>query len=192
MCGGRGTRLDSDAEKPLFEVGGRPMVDHVREALAVSRVDTTYAVVSPNAPETHEHVTKDSRVVETAGEGYVADLAEALDAVETPVLTVAADVPLLDGEVVDSVLDAADGSTSVRVPRAMKQALGVSVDENGAWVATGVNVVGDDADAVVRKWDARLAVNVNRRSDAAVAERLLAARTAGTNSDEAVEGDDGP
>lgn len=192
MCGGRGTRLDADVEKPLFEVGGRPMVDRVRDALADSRIDATHAVVSPHAPGTHAHVAGDLPVVETAGDGYVADLSTALDAVGTPVLTVAADLPLLEGEVVDAVLDAADGSTSVRVPRALKELLGVSADVDGAWVPTGVNVVGDDADDVSRSYDARLAVNVNRRADAAVAERLLAARTAGPNTGERVEGDDGP
>jgi adenosylcobinamide-phosphate guanylyltransferase len=192
MCGGRGTRLDSDAEKPLFEVGGRPMVDRVAGALADSRVDTAYAVTSPHAPETRARVADGLPVVETTGEGYVVDLATALDAVGTPALTVAADLPLLDGEAVDAVLDAADGSTTVLVPAALKELLGASVDGDGAWVPTGVNVVADDADAVYRSWDARLAVNVNRRSDAAVAERLLAAETEGPNGGELVESDDGP
>ncbi|MCD2204287.1 NTP transferase domain-containing protein [Halobacterium sp. KA-6] len=192
MCGGRGTRLDSDVEKPLFEISSRPMVDYVRDALAESRVDATYAVVSPNAPETHAHLQGEIPVIETAGEGYVADLTTALDAVETPVLTVAADLPLLDGEVVNTVLDAADGSTSVRVPAALKDALGASTDEEGEWVPTGVNVVADDEDSVFRSYDARLAVNVNHRSDAALAERLLAPRTDASKPGGNVEGDDGP
>ncbi|NIC00193.1 NTP transferase domain-containing protein [Halobacterium sp. R2-5] len=192
MCGGRGTRLDSDAEKPLFEISGRPMVDYVRDALAESRVDTAYAVVSPNAPETRAHLDSELPVIETPGEGYVADLTTALDAVDTPVLTVAADLPLLDGDAVNTVLDAAGGSTSVRVPAALKEALGASTDGVGAWVPTGVNVVADDEDTVFRSYDARLAVNVNRRSDAALAERLLGPRTDAPKSTGDVEGDDGP
>ncbi len=192
MCGGRGTRLDSDAEKPLFEVSGRPMVDYVRDALAESRVDTAYAVVSPNAPETRAHLDSELPVIETPGEGYVADLTTALDAVDTPVLTVAADLPLLDGDAVNTVLDAAGGSTSVRVPAALKEALGASTDGEGAWVPTGVNVVAGDEDTVFRNYDARLAVNVNRRSDAALAERLLGPRTDEPKSGGSVEGADGP
>jgi adenosylcobinamide-phosphate guanylyltransferase len=194
MCGGRGTRLDADVEKPLFEVDGRPMVDYVCGALAASRIDTTYAVVSPHATDTQAHVAGDLPVVETAGDGYVADLLTALDTVDTPVLTVAADVPLLQADIVDDVVAAADGSTSVRVPRALKELLGASTDAGGdsAWVPTGVNVVGDDGDDVYRSYDARLAVNVNRRADAAVAERLLDARTAAGFRDDTVEGDDGP
>ena len=191
MCGGRGTRLDSDAEKPLSEVAGRPMVEWVRDALADSRIDITHAVVSPHAPETRAHLDGDLPVIETPGEGYVADLGVALDVVETPVLTVAADLPLLEGDAVDAVLDAADGSTSVRVPAALKDALGASTDSDEDWVPTGVNVVADDEDSTLRTWDARLAVNVNRRSDAALAERLLAG-TAGGNCGWDVEGADGP
>jgi adenosylcobinamide-phosphate guanylyltransferase len=218
MCGGRGTRLDADVEKPLFEVAGRPMVDHARAALAASSIETTYAVVSPHSPATREYLDGDLPLLDTAGEGYVPDLLEALDAVETPVLTVAADLPLLEAEVVNDVLARSEGSTSVRVPRALKEQLGVSVDSDGndgddggdgsgsgggadsydgesgradsAWVPTGLNVVADDADSVVRSYDARLAVNVNRRSDAAVAESLLTAIRADASEGEEV--DDGP
>jgi adenosylcobinamide-phosphate guanylyltransferase len=203
MCGGRGTRLDSDREKPLFPVAGRPMVDRVRDALAAAdRVDTVHAVVSPHAPATKRRLDGDLPLVETPGDGYVADLGVALDAVDPPVLTVAADLPLLAGDAVDDVLAAADGSTSVLVPRTLKECLGASVDndDHDAWLPTGVNVVGDSEadDAALRTWDARLAVNVNRRRDAAVAEQLLlllpdaAADTAGGNCGGDVEGADGP
>ncbi|WP_255198875.1 NTP transferase domain-containing protein [Halorarius litoreus] len=173
MCGGQGTRLDTDVEKPLVEVAGVPMVDRVREALAASRIDTTYAVVSPHGPETHAHLADDLPCIETPGDGYVADLQVALDRVDAPVLTVVADLPLLEGDAVDRVLEEVDGPTAVVVPRALKTALGASVDYEERWVATGLNVVGDDEYGHLRSWDARLAVNVNRKQDVAAAERLL-------------------
>lgn len=180
MCGGRGTRLDTAAEKPLFRVDGVPMVDRVLGALDdASSVDAVYAVTSPNAPETAAHV--DVPTVETPGEGYVDDLDAALadDRLSTPVLTVAADLPLLDGEILDRVLDAhSSGSLSVLVPADLKRDLGVSDDttfeRGGATVApTGVNVVGDAGDDAWLSDDRRLAVNVNTLADARVAERLL-------------------
>jgi adenosylcobinamide-phosphate guanylyltransferase len=179
LCGGRGTRLAFDGEKPLLPVGGEPMVDRVLDALAASRVGTAYAVVSPHGPETAAHV--DCPTVETPGEGYVTDLEAALaDArVAEPVVTVAADLPLLDGATVDAVLDAhGGGSLTVATPVSVKRALGVSVDtqfvHDGEAVApTGLNVVGGDPERTVVRDDARLAVNVNRRGDADVAERLL-------------------
>jgi len=178
MCGGRGTRLDTAVEKPLFEVCGQPLVDRVLAALDASDIETTYAVVSPHAPETAAHVSVPT--IETPGEGYVEDLDAALadDRVSTPVLTVAADLPLLAGAVVDDVLAAHEtGSLAVAVPAALKRQLGVSCDttfEAGGreLASTGVNVVGDDSDDLYVSHDARLAVNVNRPADATVAERL--------------------
>ena len=86
MCGGRGTRLNR-GEKPLVEVGGDPMVDRVLAALEGSRVDRVHAVTSPYVPETAAHLDGRVPCIEAAGEGYVADLAEALGAVDGPVLS---------------------------------------------------------------------------------------------------------
>jgi len=180
MCGGAGSRLDAPVEKPLLEVGGRPMVDRVAAALDGSRVGTTYAVVSPLAPDTRDHVALPT--VETPGDGYVADVERATDAVGTPVLTVAADLPLLSPGLVDEMLDAHGagdgGSLAACVPAGLKRRLGASVDETWTTAgrelaAVGMNVVVDDRDAVHLSHDARLAVNVNRRSDVALAEALL-------------------
>ncbi|ELY93969.1 4-diphosphocytidyl-2C-methyl-D-erythritol synthase [Natrialba hulunbeirensis JCM 10989] len=167
MCGGTGTRLESDHEKPLHPIAGVPMVDRVVDALESSQVETIYAAVSPNAPETHAHLSeadRDVRLVETAGEGYVADLLAALDRPEIsqPLLTVAADLPLLSAAVVDRVLAAYDerggaGSMTVCVPESRKRDCGVSVDsrlgqtgddaatapDGTALVPTGINVVGE-------------------------------------------------
>ena len=195
MCGGPGSRLDARVEKPLFEVGGRPMVDRVADALAGSRIETTHAVVSLHAPETGEHVRDDLGfpTIETPGDGYVEDLGAALDQHDgdTSVLTVVADLPLLEADVVDGVLDRyaggpggsdATASLAVYVPAALKRQLGVSVDEStrkgGRELApTGLNVVGpaagSDGERVHVSLDARLAVNVNRSDDAEAAEALL-------------------
>jgi adenosylcobinamide-phosphate guanylyltransferase len=178
MCGGRGTRLETDAEKPLFEVGGRPMVDRVTEALARSRVESVHAVTSPATHETREHLRERGvSTIEAPGEGYVADLGHALERVEAPVLTVVADLPLLAADAVDTVLEGyTDGSLTVCVPVDLKRRLGVSVDttlsEAPELAPTGLNVVGDGPDETMTSDDPRLAVNVNRLEDALVAEGL--------------------
>ncbi|RLM76597.1 NTP transferase domain-containing protein [Halorubrum sp. Atlit-26R] len=208
MCGGRGTRLD-DGEKPLVTVAGRPMIDRALDALAASRVETAYAAVSPHTPRTRERLVERQNgdgtepeprslelvVVDTPGEGYVADLQSALaEGPTAPTLTLAVDLPLLDGPAVDAVLDA-HGATdaealSVRVPAARKRELGASADAATRYdeaeggdaavdhVPAGVNVVGalDGAgdEAVRATRDARLAVNVNRPEDRRLAERILA------------------
>ena len=185
MCGGRGSRLDAGVEKPLFQVGGVAMVDHVLDALADSRVGAVVAVVSPHVPRTSDHLSVPT--IEAPGEGYVPDLAYALERVEGPVLTVAADLPLLEGDAVDAVLDAheerttaraGDESTAVCVSAALKRVIGCDVGEafehGGRELSpAGINVVADGEDAVHVTNDVRLAINVNRRSDATVAEGLL-------------------
>jgi adenosylcobinamide-phosphate guanylyltransferase len=212
MCGGRGERLRASAdavevpEKPLLAIAGTPMVDRVIDALAgAAPVEAVRAVVSPAAPDTRAHLRgraddrTDFAVVETAGEGYVADLTAALDdpAVARPVVTAAADLPLLAPDAVEAALGrSGDGARDLAacVPVALKTALGVSADrarEPGAGAdvvgpaagralaPTGLNVVGDGGtggdpapELVHAGWDARLAVNVNYAADAAVARRL--------------------
>lgn len=179
MCGGRGTRLGGE-EKPLRRVAGRRLIDRVRDALDASRVETIFAVTSPNAPTTAERAR--APVVETAGAGYVADLQAALEdrRVARPVLTVAADLPLLDGPTVDRVLDAAGGETlTAAVPAGRVRALGFSVDttmrHGGVAVRpAGINVVGAEPDRVWVTRDRRLAANVNRPRDLATAAWHLA------------------
>ena len=217
MCGGEGSRLESPHEKPLHPIEGVPMIDRVCAALADSRVGTIYAAVSPSAPETRAYLEGDGTstpeddvtchlegdetstperagvqgvtTIETAGESYVADLLAVLEesAIDTPVLTVAADVPLLEGIVIDRILEGhgeRDASRTVCVPVSLKRRLGVSVDatlESAAHLApTGVNVVGN-SDESMRSihYDPRLAVNVNRRTDARVAANYLQRRRSG-------------
>lgn len=180
MCGGKGTRLDASVEKPMFEIDGKPMVDRVCIAVAESRTDDVHAVVSPHTPETRRHL--DSRalsIIDAPGDGYVEDLSYALERVELPILTVVSDLPLLAGECLDRVISAHDrGSITVCAPAALKQQLGVGTDttfEHGGreLAPTGLNVVGDgDAETTYVTYDARLAVNVNRQTDAAVAEAI--------------------
>ena len=180
MAGGEGTRLNTSVEKPLFNVGNTPMIDSVLDALLGSQVKQIIVAVSPATPQTATHVSEHYgpgvRVVETDGDGYVEDLDDALAIADTPTLTVAADLPLLAAEPVDHVVDAAaaaDSSLSVCVPTALKRQLGASVDTARDGLApTGLNVVTETSDTMYVSYDARLAVNVNRRSDAQIAEAL--------------------
>lgn len=211
MCGGRGTRLAADVEKPLFEIADRPMIDRVLTALAGSAVERVVPVVSPHVPNTRAYLADRSgvdRLVETPGEGYVADIQTALadDRVEPPVLTVVADLPLLASDLVDLGLGHYDGrDLTVLVPTALKRTLDVSADTTRGHgghelAATGLNIVGevderdptdisvpgdsgrmehtativgdDETEVLLVSYDARLAVNVNRLEDAAVAEVL--------------------
>ncbi|MBS3759967.1 MAG: NTP transferase domain-containing protein [Halodesulfurarchaeum sp.] len=177
MCGGQGSRLEFEGEKPQYEIAGQPMIDRVIDALEASTVDQVSAVGSPQVPETRAHV--DIPVIEGTGDGYVADLSLALEQVEQPVLTLGADLPLLDGPAIDWVLDAYDtGSAMVAVPVERKTELGVSIDSTSEYqgtivTPTGVNVVGDpEPEDTLMTTDPKFAVNVNRPRDAWIATVL--------------------
>ena len=183
MCGGAGTRLDIPTEKPLVDVGGTPMIDRVLDALAASGITTRCAAVSPQTPATHRHLDRrdDVTVLETPGDGYVADLQTALSDRTTPVMTLAADLPLLVGSLLDRIRTAyTGGSMTVVVPAVIKRHLGVSVASAtvvDGQAPTGVNiVVPGETDATDRQtyvsYDIRLAVNVNRVRDREIAEAI--------------------
>ncbi|MEF8812355.1 MAG: NTP transferase domain-containing protein [Halovenus sp.] len=172
MCGGSGTRLAADTEKPLVPIGGVPMVERVRQALAASDIEHTYAVTTSRAPATAASL--DLPIIRTPGDGYVADLDCALadGRVSRPVLTVAADLPLLDAGAVDTVLESVgEGSLTVAVPVGRKRALGLSVDtvlwhDTRRLTPAGINVVAaPDSGRVLVTRDRRFAANVNRPAD---------------------------
>lgn len=179
MCGGKGTRFDSPKEKPLVRIAGTPMIQRVIPAVRDSDCDTTYAVSSPDTPETTRTVNLPT--INTPGEGYVSDLQTAIadERISLPVLTVAADLPLLTSTLINRVLVRQSGeSVTVCVPAALKRRLGVSIDdvfmhEDRPVVPAGVNIVSDTESSIVVSFNARFAVNVNRMSDRAVAEDLL-------------------
>ncbi|KDE59075.1 cobalamin biosynthesis protein CobY [Halostagnicola sp. A56] len=184
MCGGRGTRFEGSTEKPLYPIDGVAMIDRVRHALEASRVESIYAAVSPNATETATHLETTDGVtpIETAGDGYVADLVAALERpeLEPPLVTVGADLPALCAPVLDRIVHQhgeADASRTVCVPAALKRRLGVRIESRleskPHLVPTGVNVVGTtDQDMTHVSYDPRLAVNVNRLEDAPIASDI--------------------
>lgn len=182
MSGGRGTRLDYNGEKPMYEIGGEPMIERVLNALEHSSIGQIKVAVSPHTPETREHVEKlGAEVLETRGEGYVEDLKECLEnEVETPVMTVVSDLPLLDPDIVNEVLEEYENleeevSVSVCTTLEFCEGLGIEPDTSfGGLVPTGVNIVGDsNEDEYMVINDVRLSVNVNTLSDAIIAEEKL-------------------
>lgn len=153
------------------------MVDRVLAAVRSSSIEDVIVAVSPHTPETAEHVAAET--VETPGAGYVPDLSIALEEVGRPALTVAADLPLLTGALVDRVRRLSGGqTTAVYVPLSIAERVQASVDttaeiEGRQVVPTGVNVVGaSEEDRSLVLSDPRLAANVNRPDDRRRAEGL--------------------
>lgn len=57
MAGGKGERLKSDIEKPLFPLNNKPLIDYVIDNLKNSNlIEEIIIAVSPNTPNTKKHL----------------------------------------------------------------------------------------------------------------------------------------
>jgi adenosylcobinamide-phosphate guanylyltransferase len=53
MAGGKGTRMKGREEKPLVKVGGKPLIEHVLNALkSTEKIDEIVVAVSENTLKT--------------------------------------------------------------------------------------------------------------------------------------------
>jgi len=109
MAGGTGERFGGDIEKPMIKLLGKPLIKKVIEATKASkRISATYVAVTLYNSQTAEEAAKASvKVVKTDGHGYHADLRQAVLKLNLtcPVLTISSDLPLLNGEFLDEIID---------------------------------------------------------------------------------------
>ncbi len=98
-------------EKPLLKVAGVAMIERVISALVCSnRFDRIIAAVSPNTHKTNEFLKlKGIETIETAGQGYSQDLSYLLSKLKPQkVLAVPGDIPLLNSQIVNEILNIID------------------------------------------------------------------------------------
>lgn len=134
MAGGKGTRMTLNVEKPMLPVGGQPVIRLVLNALKkAKRVDSIVVAVSHHTPKTAQYLRSSNiKIVETPGREYVSDMSYAVKGLNLQtVLTVAADLPLLTGEIVDDILGryfaSGKSALAVVVPLETKSKLGMSL-----------------------------------------------------------------
>lgn len=104
MAGGRGSRMNIDAEKLLL---GRkkPVIMHVIDSMRESRCfSNLYGIVSPNTPATSEYLRqKGIPIMETQGRGYARDLSDVLCRLDGPVMVLSGDMPHMDASIIRKV-----------------------------------------------------------------------------------------
>ena len=108
MAGGKATRMASEFEKPLVEVGGKPMLVLVVEALKRSKnIDRIVVAISPNTPKTGLVAREIGvEVMETRGLGYEEDMKFAIKQRKLrDVMVVSADLPLLTPVLIDRAVE---------------------------------------------------------------------------------------
>ena len=154
MAGGKGTRFGGDTEKPMAQFIGKPLIRRVIEATKESkRIAETYVAVTSYSPKTAKEAAEASvKVVETDGQGYHADLQQAVqDAnLKCPVLIISADLPLLNGEFLDEIIEEYEESgkpaLTVLIPEEAFREYGVSAvslfeHDGKMYAVSGINII---------------------------------------------------
>ena len=175
MAGGKGTRFGGDTEKPMAQFMGKPLIRRVIEATKESkRIAETYVAVTSHSPKTAQEAAKASvKIVETDGQGYHADLQQAIqDAnLKCPVLIISADLPLLNGEFLDEIISKYEESgkpaLAVMVPEEVLRECGLSAvspyeHEGKMYAVSEINII--DGKRILEEQDQE--VIVSRRPEA--------------------------
>jgi len=196
MAGGKGTRMALSEEKPLLKIGGKTVIEHVLAALEnAEKVDSIVVAVSDYTPKTARFMAKfPVKVIKTPGNEYVSDMGYAVKRLKLhTVLAIAADLPLITGEVVDDIAERYEQcgkpALTVVVPMETKEKLGLGGEyafevENKLVVPAGINVIDgrrideeklDEEICVVDRKE--VAVNINTLQELKIAKNLLAKRS---------------
>lgn len=182
MAGGKGTRMNLDDEKLLLRYK-KPVILHVIDSLKNSKsFSKILAVTSCNSPKTKK-LLEESGVdtFDTSGIGYVEDLNSTLKTINDHVLVTSGDLPLLDEEIIKTIVDQFDPKktwTCILVTDKFLTSLGLesdfSVDFNGqACHYTGISLVNPEKIASLENLvenyividDKRIAFNLNSKQD---------------------------
>jgi adenosylcobinamide-phosphate guanylyltransferase len=154
MAGGKGTRFGGDTEKPMAMFMDKPLIRRVIDAAKESKkVTKTYVVVTSYSPETTKEAKNASvTIIETAGKGYHEDLQQAVKTAKLfcPVLVISADIPLLNGEFLDEIIEkyvqSGKPALTVMIPEDAFREYGLSAvslyEYNGKMYAvSGINIM---------------------------------------------------
>jgi adenosylcobinamide-phosphate guanylyltransferase len=193
MAGGKGTRMRIVEEKPLVKVCGKPVIEYVLEALKdskkISAIIVATSSCTPKTTQLMKHLGV--QVIETPGKDYVSDMGYAVQTLKLGVfLAIAADLPLVKGEMIDKIVDRYERcgkpALTVAVLLETKAKLGMCIEYSFKTgdkdvVPVGINVIdgqkryGDewlDQDIYLLNCE-ELVVNINTVSELHLAELLL-------------------
>lgn len=192
MAGGKGSRMNLSEEKPLIEIGGKPMIARVVDALkSAKEVDRIIVAVSRYTPRTASMARElPVEVLETPGLDFISDAKYAVKNLGLEiVLIVSVDLPLITSRMVDEIVEnyyrCRKPALSVMVPTTVYDRLGLKADltfnvDGRDLVPVGIDVIDgtriDEAELeqetlVVENEE--LAVNVNTDEELQIARRLF-------------------
>jgi adenosylcobinamide-phosphate guanylyltransferase len=154
MGGGKGTRFDRSIEKPMAKFMGKSLISIVIKATKESkRIAKIYVAVTSNSPKTAQEARNASiNVIYTNGKGYHADMQQAIQKAKLtdPVMVISSDLPLLNGEFLDEIIDKYEESVkpalTVLIPEEIFKKYGLSEVshyefEGKRYAISGINIV---------------------------------------------------
>lgn len=116
LAAGKGTRMGADIPKPLVEVAGRPMIEHLLDNVRDSEIgDRPIVVVSPDSVSQFNEVCRDKDceyVVQEdqLGTGHAVQVAEdACNGADT-IIVLYGDHPFISAETIDNLIEMHEAS----------------------------------------------------------------------------------
>jgi len=182
MAGGKGTRMNLDDEKLLLKYK-KPIILHVIDSLKNSNCfSKILAITSLNSPNTKKILQENNvETFDTPGIGYVEDLNLVLSTINDVVLVVSGDLPLLDKEVIQKIVNQYDSQntwTSIIVTNKFLTTIGIKSDysmnyDNQTCHYTGISLVNSEKISSLTSLnenyivfdDKRVAFNLNTNQD---------------------------
>ena len=182
MAGGKGTRMNLDDEKLLLQYK-KPTILHVIDSLTNSNCfSKIVAVTSPNSPKTKKLLEENNiETFDTSGIGYVEDLNSVLQKFNDLVLVTSGDLPLLDKEIIQTIVEQYDSQkiwTSILVTDKLLSSIGTQseyfiIHENQKCHFTGISLIDsqkiDSLENLEENYivldDKRIAFNLNTKQD---------------------------
>jgi len=192
MAGGKGTRFGGDTEKPMAMFMGKPIIRRVIDATKESKkITDTYVAVTSYSPKTAQEAKKTSaKIIETDGKGYHENLQQAVNAAKLfcPVLIVSADIPLLNGEFLDFIIEkyfeSGKPALTVMIPEDAFREYGLSAVslyeyKGKMYAVSGINIM--DGKRILEEQEQEVVVSsrpeavftVNSRKDLEVAKNYV-------------------
>ena len=192
MAGGKGSRMMLSEEKPLLQVGGKPVIVRVLEALkSAKKIDSLVVAVSDYTPKTAKLLTEfPVSVIKTPGKEFVSDMGYAVKTLRLQtVLAIGADFPLITAEVIDDIVGyyerCGKPALSVAVSMEAKEKFGLSGKygfefDGKCLVPAGINVIDgrrideealEEATYVLDRKE--VAVNINTLQELQIAEEFF-------------------
>jgi adenosylcobinamide-phosphate guanylyltransferase len=129
MAGGKGSRMNLDSEKLLLKYK-KPVILHVVDSLNDSKCfSKILALTSLHSPNTKKLLQENNiDTFDTSGIGYAEDLSLVLQSTNDSVLVTSGDLPLLDKEIVQQIVNYYDPKkiwTSILVTNKFLTTLGL-------------------------------------------------------------------